>query len=76
MLSEIIVATLACVGTIIGSMCGVITTNNKTLWRIQELEKKVEKHNNLVERMIKAEDTLKSHQYQINEIKERVENNE
>ena len=76
MSSEIIVAVLACIGTVIGSMCGVIATNNKTLWRIQELEKKVEKHNNLVERMIKAEDTLKSHQYQINEIKERIDNNE
>ncbi len=76
MTSEIIVAILACAGTVIGSMCGVVATNNKTLWRIEQLEKKVEKHNNLVERMIAAEDKLKSHQYQINEIKERMDSNE
>lgn len=76
MTSEIIVAILACIGTIIGSMCGVIATNNKTLYRVEQLEKKVEKHNNLVERMVEAEDKLKSHQHQINDLKERVDNND
>ena len=76
MTSEIIVAIVACIGTVIGSMCGVIATNNKTLWRIEQLEKKVEKHNNLVERMIEAEDKLKSQQYQINDLKERMINND
>ena len=54
-------------------MFGVVASNNKTLYRIEQLEKKVEKHNNLVERMIEAEDKLKSHQHQINGIKERIE---
>lgn len=54
-------------------MFGVVASNNKTLYRIEQLEKKVEKHNNLVERMIEAEDKLKSHQHQINEIKGRIE---
>ena len=64
---------LSCAGTVLGSMFGVVASNNKTLYRIEQLEKKVEKHNNLVERMIEAEDKLKSHQHQINEIKERIE---
>ena len=76
MTSEIIVAILACIGTIIGSMCGVIATNNKTLYRVEQLEKKVEKHNNMVERMVEAEVKLKSHQHQINDLKERVDNND
>lgn len=67
------VALLSCAGTVLGSMFGVVASNNKTLYRIEQLEKKVEKHNNLVERMIEAEDKLKSHQHQINEIKERIE---
>lgn len=54
-------------------MFGVIASSNKTLYRIEQLEKKVEKHNNLVERMVEAEDKLKSHQHQINDIKERIE---
>lgn len=71
--STITVALLSCAGTILGSLFGVIAANNKTLYRIEQLEKKVEKHNNLVERMIEAEDKLKSHQHQINEIKERID---
>ena len=41
---------------------------------IEQLEKKVEKHNGMVERMIEAEDKLKSHQHQINDLKERIDN--
>ena len=67
--STVIVALLSCAGTVVGSMFGVIAANNKTLYRIEQLEKKVEKHNNLVERMIEVENTLKSHQHQINELK-------
>lgn len=71
--STVIVAAVSCLGTVIGSMFGVIASSNKTIYRIEQLEKKVEKHNSIVERMIEAEDKLKSHQHQINEIKERIE---
>ncbi len=49
--STIIVALISMAGTIIGSMIGVMKSNDKTLYRIEQLEKKVEAHNNLVERM-------------------------
>ncbi len=71
--STIIVALLSCGGTVLGSLLGVVASSSKTQYRIEQLERKVEKHNNLVERMIEAEDKLKSHQHQINEIKERIE---
>ena len=64
---------MSCIGTVIGSMLGVMAPSNKTIYRIEQLEKKVEKHNSIVERMIEAEDKLKTHQHQINEIKERIE---
>lgn len=50
-LGEIIVAAIAFCGTLIAG----IMTNQKTLWRIQELEKKVERHNQLVERVTALE---------------------
>ena len=54
--SAIIVGVLALAGTLIGS----IITNNKTqalvTYRLQQLEEKVNKHNNLVERMYKMEE--------------------
>ena len=44
------------------SLCGVIITvafgNSKTLYRIEQLEKKQDKHNSLIERMYKLEDRL------------------
>lgn len=52
---EIICAILALLGSLGGSLAGVIVSNNKTLYRIEQLEKKVEKHNNVIERVYKLE---------------------
>lgn len=37
-------------------MLGVITSNKLTIYRIDQLEKKVNKHNNLIERVYKIEE--------------------
>lgn len=58
--STIIVSVISMLGTVIGSMIGVIKSNDKTLYRIEQLEKKVEAHNNLVERMTIVEQETKS----------------
>jgi hypothetical protein len=50
--SNIIVAIIALLGTFIGSFSGIKLMS----YRIEQLEKKVEKHNNLVERMYKIEE--------------------
>ena len=39
------------------------------IYRIEQLERKVEKHNSVVERVAIAENTLKSQQHQIDELK-------
>lgn len=38
--STIIIALISMIGTIIGSMLGVMKSNDKTLYRIEQLEKK------------------------------------
>lgn len=60
--STIIVSIISMLGTIIGSMIGVMKSNDKTLYRIEQLEKKVEAHNNLVERMTIVEQETKSNE--------------
>ena len=40
---------------IIGTFGGILAGNKLTTYRISELEKKVDKHNNLVERMYHLE---------------------
>ena len=62
---EIVVALLSLVGTLGGSFLGVLASNKLINYRIQQLEKKVEKHNNLVERMVLVETEVKSAQHRL-----------
>ncbi|MCC8067707.1 MAG: hypothetical protein LIO59_00315 [Oscillospiraceae bacterium] len=75
-LVEIIIAVLAFAGTLFGS----ILANSKSQAVMQEqmksvkeeintLSARVDKHNNLVERMAVAENTLELQQHQIDELK-------
>lgn len=54
--SEIIVAALSMLGTAIGSITGVMAANKLTNYRIEQLEKKVDKHNTVIERTFKLEE--------------------
>ena len=47
----VIVSLISLVGTIIGSLGGCVAAGKLTNYRIEQLEKKVEKHNNVVERV-------------------------
>lgn len=49
--TEIIVALLAMAGTALGSLSGVLVANRLTNYRIEQLEKKVDKHNSFAERI-------------------------
>ena len=46
---------------------------NLTIYRIDELEKKVTKHNNLVERVYEIEKKLEVHHEEYNNLKDRVD---
>ena len=55
MSESILVSILSLFWTLIGSLCGILTANKLTLYRIQQLEKKVEKHNSVIDRVYKLE---------------------
>lgn len=55
MKSEVVVALLSLVGTFIGSIGGILASQKLTSYRISKLEEKVDKHNNLIDRMYKIE---------------------
>lgn len=67
---ELVSALLAVVGTIVGSFGGIMAANRLTTYRIEQLEEKVKKHNNLVERMAIVEQSTKSAHHRIDEIVE------
>lgn len=70
---EIIVAICSLIGTLVGSLNGIMTANKLTTYRLEQLEEKVKKHNNLVERMAIVEQSTKSAHHRIDEIVEREE---
>ncbi len=47
-------------------------TNSKTIYRVEQLEKKVEKHNNFVERIIVLEQNDKAQWRYIDDFKEKL----
>ena len=55
MSETILVALMSFAGTVIGSIFGILAANKLTNYRIEQLEKKVEKHNNVIERVYKLE---------------------
>lgn len=56
--STVISALLALIGSLAGTFGGILASNKLTVYRIQQLEKKVDKHNNLIERMTIVETRL------------------
>ena len=69
MTSEIIVALLGLVGTLSGSFLGVLATSKLTQYRLQQLEEKVNRHNNIIERTYILEGQVTELQHDIRDLK-------
>ena len=63
----VVVALISFAGTCIGSFAGM----NLIKYRISQLEKKVEKHNSVVERTFRLEDDMKYIKEEIKDLKAR-----
>lgn len=53
--STIVVSLLGLLGSAIGSLCGVLINTKLSNYRIEQLEKKVDKHNSIIERVYNLE---------------------
>lgn len=71
--AEIVIALLSLAGTLIGSLSGVLAANRLTNYRIQELEKKVEKHNTIVERTYRLEEMMKVANHRLTDLERHEE---
>ena len=69
MSDQVLLAVISFCGTLIGTLAGIVTSGRLTLYRISQLEKKVEKHNNLVERMAVVEQSCKSAHHRLDDLK-------
>lgn len=56
--ATVIVGVLSLIGTLGGTLGGILASNKLTNYRISQLEDKVSKHNNLIERTYHLEEGL------------------
>ena len=70
---EVFVAILSLFGTLIGSLAGILAANKLTTYRIAELEKKVDKHNTIIERFALLEQDNKTQWNRIDDLKASIE---
>jgi hypothetical protein len=54
----VISALLALAGSLIGTFAGIVTSSKLTEYRLKELEKKQDKHNQVIERTYKLEERM------------------
>lgn len=69
MTETIIVAILSLFGTLLGTLGGIVAASKLTNYRIEQLEKKVEKHNNVIERVFNLEKQLAVDEEEIEHLK-------
>ena len=68
--NTILIAILSFAGTLVGTFGGIVTSAKLTNYRIEQLEKKVEKHNNFAERIPVIEEKLKVEQHRIEDLEQ------
>ena len=69
MSEAIVVALLGFAGTLLGSLFGVLAAQKLTQYRLAQLEEKVNKHNNLIERTFKLEGRMDEAEHDIKDLK-------
>lgn len=69
MTESIIVAILSLIGTLVGSLLASSKTRAVLEYKIEELQKRVEKHNSVIERVYKLEGRVTELEHDIRERK-------
>lgn len=57
--SNVIISVLSLIGTLAGSLGGILVSSKLTNYRIEQLEKKVDRHNGFAERIPVVEEQIK-----------------
>ena len=67
--STTIITIVTLAGSSVGTFAGILITNKLTLYRISQLEKKVDKHNTVIERTFVLEGNCKVLKQEIDNLK-------
>ena len=72
-MTDIIVALIALAGTLGGSLSGILVSSKMTNYRLHQLEKKVDKHNNFAEKIPVLQEQIKVANNRINDLERKAE---
>ena len=67
--NAVLVALLGFAGTLLGSLFGILAAQKLTQYRLAQLEEKVNKHNNLIDRTYKLEGRMDNAEHDIKDLK-------
>lgn len=70
---SVLVALIGLIGSGIGSLFGVLASSKLTQYRLQQLEKRVEAHNNLIERTYQLEERTELQEEKIKVANHRID---
>lgn len=70
-MTDIIVALIALLGTLGGSLGGILVSSKMTNYRLAQLENKVAEHNNFARRMPVIEEQIKVINHRIEDLEKR-----
>ena len=68
-MADLLIALLGFAGTLLGSLFGVLTAQKLTQYRLSQLEEKVSRHNNLIERTYVLEGRMSEAEHDIRDLK-------
>lgn len=74
--SSVIVAVISLVGTLGGSLGGILVSSKLTAFRLQQLENKVAEHNNFARRMPVVEEQIKVINHRIEDLEQEEKQHE
>lgn len=69
MSDTVIVGLLSLLGTVMGSGLGVLASQKLTQFRLEQLKRKVQAHNNLIERTYRLEGQMSEFRHEIEDLK-------
>ena len=73
---EFLTGVASLIASLVGTFAGIITSTKLTNYQINELKKRVDKHNNVIERTYKLEEHCKYVDERIDKLESEVENYE
>lgn len=74
--SEIVVALISLLGTLFGSLGGILVSSKLTAYRIEQLEKQVAEHNGYAKRMPVVEEQIKVINHRLTDLETEVKHHE